>query len=813
MLQTLERKQAASITIMDPGKCTLKPENRELENGYGGFMPEGVYSMDILPDRTTPAPWSNILANDAGGILLTERGGGFAWHGNSRSGRLTGFKNDALSEGWGLMFYLYGLQNREMLRLLPGKQPQMPFRVVYTGETAVYAFENERLSGRISFCMNGEKPEMLIRVELENHGLEEEKYLLIGFVDWLMGTDWQDAAWLTAWNDGSACFASGTAEGTGYFAANDVNVHIGPGRAVFLGKGTIMNPEGISDPGASGGWTLNIPVKLKRNKRIMADFALGWAENPDAARRRTRNTWKMEENIHAIMERGWREKMDDLRITTPDQAINHMMNGFLIHQVWVSRICGRTGLYQPGGAYGFRDQLQDMLAMLHFEPDRVRAHLLRCAAHQFEDGDVMHWWHEPWLGVRTKISDDSLFLPWVTAAYVRHTGDYGVLDERIAYLENVEIPEGKEDIFQEMHPGNTVGSLHDHCMRAFRRASNTGEHGLVLMGSGDWNDGMNRVGHEGRGESIWLSEFLSACAVAYAGITENREDRAWLYALHDRMNTAIEEYGWDGEWYLRAYMDSGKKLGGRECEACRIDAISQAWAVMAGLDEKRCAEAMDNAWKILADQKLDIIRLLAPPFDKDSIDPGYIKGYPPGVRENGAQYTHGACWLLLALIHQGDEKRAHQALKMLLPANHSYSPESAERYRVEPYVMAADVYSAPPNEGRGGWTWYTGAAGWMYNCILAILGYERRKNRVRLNPLLGEWPEVKMEVKFGNSSYCLASHRGIGYITLDGKRVEDEYIEMEDDGREHIAFFPPRDACIFDNGKENSTGIGNQSKT
>lgn len=802
MLQTLERKQISEITIMNPGKCTLEPEKRELENGYGGFLPEGVYSMDILPDRTTPAPWSNILANDAGGILLTERGGGFAWHRNSRNGRLTGFKNDALSEGWGLMFYLYCPRTRETLRLLPGKRPQMPFRVGYAGETAEYAFANERLSGRLSFCMNGEKLEILACVELENHGLAEEKYLLIGFVDWLMGTDWQDAAWLNVWNDGSACFASGTAEGTGYFAANNVNVHIGPGRAAFLGKGTIMNPEGMDASERSGGWTLNIPVKLKRNKRITADFALGWAENPDEARKRSREIGKTKENIHAVMEHQWREKMDNLRITTPDPAINHMANGFLSHQILTSRICGRTGLYQPGGAYGFRDQLQDMLAMLHFEPDRVRAHLLRCAAHQFEDGDVMHWWHEPWLGVRTKISDDSLFLPWVAAAYVKNTGDYEVLDERIAYLENVKIPDGKEDIFQEMHPGNTAGSLHDHCMRAFQRASNTGEHGLALMGSGDWNDGMNRVGHEGRGESIWLSEFLSACAAAYAEITENEGDRAWLYALRDRMIAAIEEYGWDGAWYLRAYMDSGKKLGGRECEACRIDAISQAWAIMAGLDEKRCAEAMDNAWEMLADQRLDIIRLLTPPFDKGSVDPGYIKGYPPGVRENGAQYTHGACWLLLALIHQGYEKRAHQALKMLLPTSHSYNPESAETYRVEPYVMAADVYSAPPNEGRGGWTWYTGAAGWMYGCILAMLGYERRENRVRLSPLLGEWPEAKLEVKFGNSRYCLASHRGIGYITLDGKRIEDEYIEMEDDGREHIAFFPPRDADISDSSKE-----------
>ena len=343
-----------------------------------------------------------------------------------------------------------------------------------------------------------------------------------------------------------------------------------------------------------------------------------------------------------------------------------------------------------------------------------------------------------------------------------------------------------------MRPGSREGTLHEHCMRAFRRAARTGAHGLLLMGTGDWNDGMNRVGAQGRGESVWLSEFMIACAEAYRPLIADSEERAWLWALSEKLRRAIEEKGWDGAWYLRAYDDAGVPLGSAASKACQIDAISQAWAVLCGLDGARCRLAMDAAWDRLADEEAGIIRLLAPPFDGKTPDPGYIRAYPPGVRENGGQYTHGALWLLLALIKMGDEERAHKALQMLLPMNHADTPERVQTYRVEPYVMAADVYDHPGHVGRGGWTWYTGAAGWMYTCILALLGYERRGDRVRLNALLGEWPSVSVTVDFGGSRYRLTCDKKAARVTLDGLEVEGEYITMVDDGRDHEARFPRR---------------------
>ena len=538
------------------------------------------------------------------------------------------------------------------------------------------------------------------------------------------------------------------------------------------------------DPLADGvGAALSVPLRLKRGQKLAQCIALGWSGDTEAARRRVWE-WRGQPTLPAA------RTVNKLIIETPDAPLNALANDFLIHQVRASRVLGRTGLYQPGGAWGFRDQLQDMLALIHHEPERVRAHLLRCAAHQFEAGDVMHWWHEPYAGVRTRISDDMLFLPWAVVEYVEYTGDKAVLSERIAYLEDVTIPEGQTDVCCAMTPGKTSESLHGHCMRAFKRACCTGAHGLLLMGGGDWNDGMNRVGAQGRGESVWLTQFAVACVDRYRRVAQEEEDQVWLWRTGEMLRQAVEAHGWDGGWYLRAWDDDGAALGSVRCQECQIDVISQAWAVLAGLDTDRCRMATDAAWNLLVDRSAGIIHLLMPPFDGKSSDPGYIRGYPPGVRENGGQYTHGALWLLLALIQQRDAERAHEALQMLLPFNHADSAEAVSVYRVEPYVMAADVYDHPNLRGRGGWTWYTGSAGWMYNVILALLGYERKGDRVRLNALLGDWPMAAVTVQFGKSSYRLVSDRKAQSVSLDGNNMEDDYITMIDDGQAHEARFP-----------------------
>ena len=777
---------------MDVGENRLARMQIEPANGYGGFLADGRYAIDVLPERTTPAPWCNLLANDRFGALLTERGGGFLWNANSRSGRLTSFANDALREGWGWMLYLTDDSTGETLRLLPGLKPQTAFRAIYGAAETVYRFETERVSGEVAVTVREEAAEMRVHTTLRC--ADDGEYRLVGFVDWLMGTDGRDAAFLRTWSRDGACFACGADGGVGYFAAANARVRAGGSRTAFLGAGGIQAPEGIDGAAAQpGGWALEIPVSIRAQVPLRTDWVIGWADAPQRAYARVRGFYARPSYEEARGEAAgaWRARMDRLVVHTPDENVNRMMNGWLTHQTLTCRVRARTGAYQPGGAFGFRDQLQDMLALLPMEPERVRAHLLVCAARQFEDGDVMHWWHEPYLGVRTHISDDLLFLPYVAAEYVRWTGDAAVLDERVRYLENRAIPEGQTDLFCAMRPGEAEETLHEHCMRAFRRADRRGAHGLILMGEGDWNDGMNRIGAQGRGESVWLTMFMAACAERYAGIAPDAADRAWLLAAADSLRAAVEEHGWDGKWYLRAYADDGRAVGSAQSECCRIDAISQAWAVEAGLDEARCRTALDEAWKRLADEEHGLIRLLTPPFTGEDFDPGYIRDYPAGVRENGGQYTHAACWLLMAYIHAGDAARAHRALQMLLPMNHADAPEKARSYRVEPYVLAADVYDGA-FRGRGGWTWYTGSAAWFYRAVLSLLGLEKRGSRVQLSALLGDWPEVSVEMKSGRSVYRLVCRADAREVWLDGKLVDADEIEMVDDGRNHEAVFPPR---------------------
>ncbi len=740
----------AEAPALDPGNSLPEPARRFMDNGFGGFTDAG-YSIDVRPGRMTPAPWCNLLATDGMGLLLTERGGGFVWRGNSRFCRLTGYRGDPRRECFWLSLGLV-TGHGEQLPLLPGSAPTLPFRVEYSPDAASYSFSAERASGRVTFTVH--ESAVLIDVTLT---LRRLRGVLRASMDWLMGAERADAAWLRTWTSDGALFASGTAAGVGFLACDSLDAECG--EALF----TPLN-EGENHIRLALGWAEDLPA-ARRLARLAREGALGPAR---------------------------REDNGALVVETPDGVLNRMMNAFLPHQVRASRVLGRTGYAQPGGAYGFRDQLQDMLALIPLEPGRVRGHLLLCAGRQFAAGDALHWWHMPYLGVRTRIRDDRLFLPWVTAEYVLQTGDKAVLSEVVPYLEDVPVPDDREDVFRAMTPSGAVGTLHDHCMRAFRASDATGAHGLALMGAGDWNDGMNRVGRLGKGESVWLSEFLAACADRYAEVCPVPADADWLRALARRHRGAVELYGWDGGWYLRAFTDDGAPLGGADSAACRIDLIAQAWAALSGLSPERCRTALDAAWDLLVDEKTGIIRLLTPPFGAEGPDPGYIRGYPGGVRENGAQYTHAACWLLLALIRMGDADRAHRALEMLLPARHADTPEKALRYRAEPYVTAADIYDLPGETGRGGWTWYTGSAAWLYVGVLALLGYERRGDRARLNALLGPWPEVSVTLRYGESRYRLVCARGVEKVALDGVRVGGDFITLTDDGRPHEALFPPR---------------------
>lgn len=762
-----------------------KPAGLSCYNGYGGFAGE-EYIICLHGGVLPPAPWSNLLASESAGAVLSERGGGFVWQGSSRSGRLTAFANDTLREGWGWMLYLLDEDRREWARLLPGD-------VAMTDFTVRFASNRCRWEGRLgdagfvleAGCVDAG---LCLALEITNHGDRTQQWRLAGMADWLLGVDALDGCLLRTWSSHGACFASGSC-GVGVFASDELRCESGCDRLAFLGGGDILHPRGFSRLGQGrSGWTLHLPLRLRAGEQKKCRFLLGMAGDIAGA-----------ERLLADFRSGrlaCAGAAEGLQVNVPDAGLRLLCNVLLPAQVKHARILGRTGLYQPGGAYGFRDQLQDMLPLIYTDAPRVRNHLLRCAARQFEAGDVMHWWHEPMHGVRTGISDDLLFLPFVAARYVLVTGDRAVLEERAPYLLNVAIPEGREDIYAPMQPSQNEDTLHGHCMRAFHRANRRGVHGLCLMGSGDWNDGMNRVGRLGRGESIWLTMFMAACADAYAEVSPSERDACWLRKLAAELRCAVEEHGWDGGWYLRAYCDDGSVLGGREAQACRIDAISQAWAVLAGLDRQRCSTAMEAAWEALADEQAGIIRLLTPPFTGEK-DVGYIAAYPPGIRENGAQYSHAACWLGIAFARMGDAARAHRALKLLLPLNHALNKAQADVYRVEPYVMAGDIYADGMHYGRGGWTWYTGSAAWLLMLVYEILGFEQRGRRVRLNALLGDWQRAGLCLRCGTSSYELLASADASQITLDGMpldsdALQDGFIEMKDDGRTHRAVFPPR---------------------
>jgi cellobiose phosphorylase len=793
-------------------------------NGYGGLDAGSDYVVDVAGERVPPAPWANVIANPAIGFCVTERGGGFSWAENSYFFRLTPWSNDPVSDPCGEVLYLRDVETGETWTPTPGPAAasgpaaRAP-RYVVTHAPGVTHFAHTRgdIVTELTLGVPSADAVKIAHLRIINRGTLRRRLSLTSYVEWVLGAEREHTRHQLHTRFDAA---SGAVLAQNFFAPDFTNrvafswiseavtSHTAR-RDHFIGRnGDLVAPAGLDAArlsGASGEGddpcaALQCAITLDANETRDVVVLLGAAESDAAARELIARYATPEAAAAGIRDAtgAWNDRLSTITVRTPDRDFDAMLNRWSLYQALSCRMWARSAFYQSSGAYGFRDQLQDSMAFVYAEPAVARAHLLRAASRQFLEGDVQHWWHEPsGRGVRTRFSDDLAWLPFVAEHYVRVTGDDGVLNERAAYLEMRALAAGEQEAYDRPTVSDTSGSLYEHCVRAIERACTLGEHGLPLIGAGDWNDGMNRVGVGGKGESVWLAWFLAATLRGFAPLAEARGDgeaAARWRTRADQYAAAVERSGWDGAWYRRAFYDDGAPLGTSADEECRIDAIAQSWAVLSGAaDAERAEMAMRSVNELLIRDDVGLLLLLAPPFDQSPRDPGYIKGYVPGIRENGAQYTHAALWTVLAMARLGDGDRAGALMRMLNPLSRTETPADARRYAVEPYVIAGDVYAAPDHVGRGGWSWYTGAASWSYRAALeGVLGFEKRGDRLRLDPCLpATWPEFALDYRFGTSVYAIrvsnptGISRGVAGVAVDGVAVAAEWITLIDDGAQH----------------------------
>ncbi len=817
------------------------PDGLLFFNGLGGFTPDGreycvlvqgppppeagrngpvAHHLPSPHPRLPPAPWVNVVANPDFGFVISEAGSGFTWAVNSQANRLTPWSNDPASDPPGEVVYLRDEETGEFWSPTPMPVPSAQPTLVRHGQGyTVFERNAHGIAHELTLFVPLDDPIKLVRLRLRNASDRPRRLSAFYYAEWVLGSNRNTAAMHVATEvdpETGALLARNAfrTDFGGRVAFADVDRRprtLGADRLAFLGRhGTVASPAALArleladregaalDPCAA----IQAAFELRPGAEVEVLFLLGEADGIDAARdlvRRYREPGRAALALREVRSR-WDDLLGTVQVQTPDPAVDLLANRWLLYQVLACRYWARSGFYQSGGAYGFRDQLQDVMALVHAAPEYARAHILRAAARQFVEGDVQHWWHPPvGRGIRTRISDDPLWLAFVASDYVDTTGDASILDQSVPYLHAAPLKPGQEDDYGLADVAATPGTLYEHCLRALDRIDHQGigVHGLPLMGTGDWNDGMNRVGSHGQGESVWLAWFAIAGLGQFAAIVASRGDSDRAATLRQRAETlraAVEANAWDGDWYRRAYFDDGTPLGSAGNAACRIDSIAQSWAVLSGgAEPARAQRAMQSADEYLVDRDARLIRLFTPPFDAEPIDPGYIKGYLPGIRENGGQYTHAATWLVWAFAQLGEGRRAFELLDILNPIRHALDPQGVERYKVEPYVIAGDVYGQSPHEGRGGWTWYTGSASWLYRTILeAILGLHRRGDRLIIDPRIPpEWPGFEIVYRFRTTTYRISvqnpqgAESGNPAVWVDDQPQHEAVIPLVDDGRTH----------------------------
>ena len=793
------------------------PDNLLLDNGLGGFSRDGrEYVIHLQPGQHTPHPWVNVIANPQFGFLVSEAGSGPTWAGNSGENRLTPWRNDPVTDMPGEAIYLRDEETGLVWSPTPMPAGANTTHVIRHGAGySIFESQSHGLKQNLRLFAAPDAPVKIAHLRLQNLWKRPRRVTVTYYAEWVLGTtrDTHQAHIIPEFfADKHALLASNRynsdfGERVAFLAANKKPHGVTADRTEFLGrKGSLRAPAALGrigleskvNAGLDPCAVIQLHVDLLPGASEEVFFLIGEGENraESLALIERGQAEGQVESIWQSIQQHWDEILGNITVETPDQGMDLMLNRWLLYQTLACRLWGRTALYQSSGAFGFRDQLQDVMALLHTRPDLVRVQILEAARHQFEAGDVLHWWNPPaGRGVRTRFSDDLLWLPYVTAEYVTATGDESVLSEKIPFLQGELLKPEEEDRYSQYESTTEIYSLYEHCRRALEKGATSGAHGLPLMGAGDWNDGMNRVGVNGRGESIWLGWFLHATLTRFAPLVIlMKDDPAPYLQQAETLSRALESHAWDGDWYLRAYYDDGSRLGSSQNNECQIDSIAQSWAVLSGAaDPERAAQAMESVNRVLVKPDEQMILLFAPPFDKSKRDPGYIKGYLPGVRENGGQYTHAAIWTAWAFAKLGQGERAMDLFQMLNPTNHADTPEKAARYKVEPYVIAADIYSQPSHLGMGGWTWYTGSSGWMYLLgIEAILGISREGNALKINPCIPkDWPGFNMDYRFGSTHFKISVNnpegvnRGIQKIMLDGTPLAGNLVPLIDDGQSH----------------------------